>query len=863
MRFSTSIVFFIIFCGISNQLFAQENFDRLHQLGQDVSMLSQDIVQTETGSYVMFSTIDTLDVENLNLTSANISIFDPKGNFDRSVDYYFRDTITLEPDGQIELAQEGYVMSAISDADSMFNIIVVSLDVGRNPIWSMTYGSGLEIAQEANHQVEIVNVADSVYAVLTTIQGEDNQELGMLSLDPENGDILQFNSLKLSDSNVLVNALEHNMKMSSDSTGVIIAGNFENGESAYLLEVDATTGEIVWSRSYTPQGGAGNGISLTDLTVAIDSSILVTGTVNDKALIARFDLVGNYIWGFELAEPVNTDGLSIDILENGFVRVAGGQVTGEANIYTPFQITLTPDGNPISQAQFPLFSGSYLVDAQIVGTMDDGSLFLGTGVEIDSSDVSAAVPSELRPRLIKTDAMDVTTCEEQFMISLDTSLFVVDTLIWETTAISDGADTIEILVAGTAPITTPVLSLQDTTFCPGDPVEFLIDATTEGAVSYRWFDAENPNAILGTDSTFLGTELDVQYVAVVEVMDEFCYVMCDTTTLTDLDPPTVQLLLLNDRFCSDGTFEVVAQIGGSSITDVSWSTGEQNVASISTSELGSYSVTVTNMCDDIAQASLQITENDFPDALVPTLGRSNPCDSPGQLDLTLTNAAGFTNIQWSTGESGTSITVTEPGTYSIEALDECGLAVTGSITVADDEIFTDPLEFNVQIGVCDEANDMVDLTLNITQGAASSFEWFAVEDGVSRSISTTQMTITESSMGTYLVRVTDLCGITDSPPITDPCQCLRFPNAFVPTTTQDFGVNETFGPINNCNEVLSYNLKIFNRWGQKVFESDALADEWNGREGNDIDRAGVYVFVATYETSNGEFKVKGDVTLLQ
>lgn len=866
MRFSTSIVFFVIITVMSTQLFAQESFDRLHQLGQNISMLSQDVLEQENGSFVMFSTVDTLDVENLNLTSANLSIFDPKGNFDRSIDYYFRDTISLEPDGQIEITEEGFLMSAISDADTMFNIIVVSMDRGRNPIWSQTYGSGLEIAQEANHQAEIVNLADSVYVVLATIQGVGNQELGMMSLDPENGDVVIFNSLQPEDAGITVNALDHNMTLSSDTTRVIVAGNYANGESAYLLEVDATTGNIIWSRSYTPEDTGANGISLTDIIVAQDSSILVTGTVDDQALVARFDFEGNYIWGFELTEPLNTDGLSLDITEGGFIRVGGGQVTGEANIYTPFQITLTPDGNPISQAQFPLFSGSYLVDAQIEGTMDNGSIFVGAGIEIDSSSVSALVPREIRPRLIKTNDMDVTTCEEDFMMTLDSSLFVIDTLIWQSTAISDGADTIETTVAGTSPITTPILSLQDTTFCPGDPVEFLIDATTEGAVSYIWFDAETPTDILSTDSTFLATELDIQYVAVVEVFDEFCYILCDTTTLTDLDPPTVELLLLNDRFCSEGTFEIVAQVMGSSIQSVEWSTGDQNVSSVRVSEFGNYSVTVTNTCDDSDSANIQISESDLPEALVPNLGRSNPCDTPGSIDLFITNAGNFSNIVWNTGETGTSITVTDPGTFTFDALDTCGLAVTGSIVVGEGEIFTDPLEFNVNIGECDEENDLVELSLNITQGSANTIEWFSIdENNTSQSIASDVNTITQSSMGTYFVRLTNVCQTIDSPPITDPCQCIQFPNAFIPTvqTTRDFGNNDTFGPVNNCSEVLSYNLKVFNRFGQKVFESDAVADEWTGREGNNIDRAGVYVWVVNYETSNGEFSDRGSVTLLQ
>jgi len=490
-------------------------------------MLSQNIKQKSNENYVVFSAMDSMDVEDIDITSVNLSFYDPKGNFTKSIDYSFRDTISLELDGQVELIDRGYLFCAVSDVDSMSNIIVVKTDIGGNPLWSWSYGSQMEIAENAAHKVEIANVKDSIYVALATVQADGGQQIGLMGLDAENGDVIWFNSMQIQDGSV--NALDHNLTVNSDSTTIIVTGSTDDNQSMFLFEASAFTGDILWSQKYTSESTAAPTIIAEEIVTATDSIIMMTGTIGDKGMVARFDTLGNFMWGFELAEPINTRGLAIDVLENGFVRVAGGMQTGEADIYTPFTFTIGTNGLLLSQQQYPLFSGSYLVDSDIDGTLDNGSIFLGTGIEIDSTDVGPTTPEILLPRLIKTNDLAETECSEDLIVRLDSSLFITDTLLWDLTFIGDGGDTLEVNPVGTNPVVTPILSLRDTTFCPGDPVFFVLDATTTGAIAYRWYDAESPAATLGTDSMFLATELDVQYVAVVEVRDEFCYVMCDTT----------------------------------------------------------------------------------------------------------------------------------------------------------------------------------------------------------------------------------------------------------------------------------------------------------------------------------------------
>lgn len=84
---------------------------------------------------------------------------------------------------------------------------------------------------------------------------------------------------------------------------------------------------------------------------------------------------------------------------------------------------------------------------------------------------------------------------------------------------------------------------------------------------------------------------------------------------------------------------------------------------------------------------------------------------------------------------------------------------------------------------------------------------------------------------------------------------LYVPNAFFPR-----GVNKVFLPIGNFVNVSDFRLSIFNRWGQKIYETLSTTEGWDG--GN-FDQ-GLYVYLIQFTTALGEFReVRGTVTLLK
>ncbi len=81
------------------------------------------------------------------------------------------------------------------------------------------------------------------------------------------------------------------------------------------------------------------------------------------------------------------------------------------------------------------------------------------------------------------------------------------------------------------------------------------------------------------------------------------------------------------------------------------------------------------------------------------------------------------------------------------------------------------------------------------------------------------------------------------------------PNAFSPR-----GINNTWKPVTHFVSHDEYNLKIFDRWGAKIFESNNTEEGWDGAN----KPAGVYVYLITYRNARGEFREqKGTILLLQ
>lgn len=97
----------------------------------------------------------------------------------------------------------------------------------------------------------------------------------------------------------------------------------------------------------------------------------------------------------------------------------------------------------------------------------------------------------------------------------------------------------------------------------------------------------------------------------------------------------------------------------------------------------------------------------------------------------------------------------------------------------------------------------------------------------------------------------------------DFCSNLYFPSAFTPNGDAR---NDRFGPITTAlDEQVVYSLYIFNRNGEKVFESHSLQDSWDGTFKGEKCPVGLYVYrCEAHALKNGRnLSVQGTVNLLR
>lgn len=139
---------------------------------------------------------------------------------------------------------------------------------------------------------------------------------------------------------------------------------------------------------------------------------------------------------------------------------------------------------------------------------------------------------------------------------------------------------------------------------------------------------------------------------------------------------------------------------------------------------------------------------------------------------------------------------------------------------------------------------------------AYRIEWF---DGWS-----SQLQRDNLNEGMYVTTLQDAlgCSLKDTSYLdVQTCCNVSLPNAFSPN---DDGLNDIFRPI-APRPVREQHFMIYNRWGQRVFESEVFEMGWDGKIlGNDADM-GTYFYLYSYTCNSTKQKImlKGDVTLVR
>ncbi|MBS3915676.1 MAG: gliding motility-associated C-terminal domain-containing protein [Bacteroidetes bacterium] len=236
----------------------------------------------------------------------------------------------------------------------------------------------------------------------------------------------------------------------------------------------------------------------------------------------------------------------------------------------------------------------------------------------------------------------------------------------------------------------------------------------------------------------------------------------------------------------------------------------------------------------------------------------------GSVNLTLDagNASPIAKYLWSPGGQSTQkITVNQPGTYkvSVYTVDDYSYSMACPSCIACDSVTLQSvvkLSPNpvVNLGpdrfICND--NPVDLDAGNT---GAGFLWSPTGE-------TTQI-ITTAISGNYSVVVTnsDGCSATDDIFLKDSCPMYLFiPDAF---TTDDNLFNDSFNWKGNM-KMKEYKLVIYNRWGQKMFESENPYQAWDGKYMDEPCPEGVFAYLLEcVDTQQARHVRTGCITILR
>jgi gliding motility-associated-like protein len=144
--------------------------------------------------------------------------------------------------------------------------------------------------------------------------------------------------------------------------------------------------------------------------------------------------------------------------------------------------------------------------------------------------------------------------------------------------------------------------------------------------------------------------------------------------------------------------------------------------------------------------------------------------------------------------------------------------------------------------------------------AGSGFDNYQWNTGDTDSI----LLITEP--GGYWVEVTLFgCSSTDSISVKIPLAYMPVPNAFTPNND---GINDKFKVVGTLDEVVKFNMQIYNRWGRLIYETnDILNNGWDGTYNGSPCPVDTYIWIITFEEKHDPAHVpltrRGTVSLLK
>ncbi|WP_343605433.1 PKD domain-containing protein [Fluviicola sp.] len=338
----------------------------------------------------------------------------------------------------------------------------------------------------------------------------------------------------------------------------------------------------------------------------------------------------------------------------------------------------------------------------------------------------------------------------------------------------------------------------------------------------------------------------------------------------------------NDSLCiTDNSFNFVGNVTGPSITTYSWSFGANanpqtattlNVNNVVYNASGTFPVTLTASflgCSKSAHSNVLVFS-------VPTVGFTISdelkCEPYPAQFINLSYHEGPLLSFWDFGDGGTS-TETSPlhiyttaGTYSVELTIISTFGCIDTFTLLQQDLITihpKPTSgFSIDKTQTDICNSEIQFT-DLSQGALNITYFFGELNAGSTDPNPTYTYFTDGMHRPMQIVFNQYgCSDTSYQSIAIEPFTVYVPNAFTPDGNEH---NNDFYPKLGLTPV-EWDLKIYNRWGELLYQSNDFEDHWDGTYNGIACKEDIYSYVIRYTScapyANAEI-ITGHVSLLR
>jgi gliding motility-associated-like protein len=409
------------------------------------------------------------------------------------------------------------------------------------------------------------------------------------------------------------------------------------------------------------------------------------------------------------------------------------------------------------------------------------------------------------------------------------------------------ADTVEVTINPSSP--TTISASGNTSFCNGGSVVLSADSVFN---SYMWSNTQTSNSVTVTQSgTYSMTGTDANG----------CDYTSNTITVNAFPNPAVSLVSSNDESCAglnDGSITVTSNSGTSPFIYTWNTTPQQSSATAGSLSAGSYDVTVTDGNTCTATASYSVSSA-APLLLSVSNVTNTSCSglSDGSIELSVSGGTPTYTYSWDNGSNTNPLSGIGAGTYQVTVSDanncsaDTSIDITGPPPISLLTLDFDSVKFGTEI----------QLTTDVQPATGSyTYQWSPANYLSCTNCAAPYFSAIRSTE--YELIVTDAFGCSVTATVTVNVlsdKPVFIPNVFTPNGDSQ---NDVFGIF--AAGINYYSLKVFNRWGEKVFESNNTTTGWDGTYLSKDSAPGVYSYTAIITFLDGENRrYKGTVTLLR